>query len=182
MRIHRHRHKVRKSLAPDYRTNEEIDAPEVRLITEEGAEVVSIDKALKMASEADLDLIEISPKAVPPVCKIMDYGSFKYQKEKELKKQRAAQKEVDTKGIRLTLRIGAGDIDVRRKQALKFLEKGNKLRIELVLRGREKAYRDRATEIIQDFIKLLEQDYQIRMESSIKPAANGLQTTVARVN
>lgn len=182
MRIHRHRHKNKKSLVPNYKTNEKIEAPEVRLVTDDGAEVMATYKALEIAEEAGLDLIEISPKANPPVCKIMDYGSFKYQKEKEIKKQRAAQKEVDTKGIRLTLRIGSGDMEVRRKQACKFLDKGNKVKIELVLRGREKAYRDRAKTIVEDFIKLLEEDYQLRIESPIKQAGNGMSATIARVN
>lgn len=182
MRIHRHRHKARKNLVPDYKTNEDIEASEVRLITDSGADILPTHEALKLAEEKGLDLIEISPKAKPPVCKIMEYGSFKYQKEKEIKKQRAAQKEVGTKGIRLTLRIGSGDIEVRRKQALKFLDKGNKVRIELVLRGREKAYRDRAKEIIQDFIKLLEEDFQLRIESPIKQAGNGMHCIVNRVN
>lgn len=180
MRIHRHRNKNRKPLVPKFKSNEEIQADEVRLIYGDSAEVVSLSKALELAQEAGLDLIEISPKAVPPVCKIMDYGSFKYQKEKEAKKQRASQKEVETKGIRLTFRIGDNDKEVRRKQAVKFLEKGNKVRIEMVLRGREKAYKDMATEKVEAFVESLRADFNIRIEAPLKPGGRGMQMIIAK--
>lgn len=181
MRIHRHRNRKRQFDIPDFKVNEQIKAPEVRLIHEDGSnEVIKTVEAIKKANDDGFDLIEVSPKAEPPVCKIMDFGSFKYQKVKEAKKKRAASKEVEIKGIRLTLRIGTGDLEVRRKQAVKFLEKGNKVRIELILRGREKAYRDRAVDVINNFIESLKEDYEIRVESPAAPKGNRLQSVIAR--
>ena len=180
MRIHRHRNRAKKFEIPQFNINQKIKAPEVRVVHNDSAEVMSTKDAINLAKEEGLDLIEVSPKANPPVCKIMDYGSFKYQKEKEAKKQRAAQKEVEIKGVRLSVRIGDNDLEVRRKQAAKFLEKGQKVRIEMILRGREKAYRDRAQEITDQFIELLKQDYDIRVEAPMKNAGNRIHTLIAR--
>lgn len=181
MRIHRHRHYKPKFQIPQYKRNEKITAPEVRVVLPEGgAEVLKTADAIKLAQEHGLDLIEVSPKAEPPVCKIMDYGNFKYQKEKEAKKQRAASKEVEVKGIRLSFKIGANDLEVRRNQAKKFLDKGHKIRIEMMLRGREKAHGGRAKEIINDFIDSLKEDYDLRVETPVKHMHGKLHTIIAR--
>ncbi|MDP2631858.1 MAG: translation initiation factor IF-3 [Candidatus Uhrbacteria bacterium] len=182
MRIHRHRHSKPKFQIPAFKINRQIQVPEVRLIDAAGEMRgnVSTEEALKIAEDAGLDLIEVSPKANPPVCKVMDFGSFKYQKEKEAKKQRAASKEVEIKGIRLSFKIGVNDLEVRKKQALKFLEKGNKLRIELILRGREKAHFDRAREVMNGFVDSLRDDYDLKIESPVKKAGGRLHMIVAR--
>lgn len=181
MRIHRHRQRKPKFQIPQYRRNERITAPEVRVVSADGeTEVMPIEKALKAAQEQGLDLIEVSPKAQPPVCKIMDFSTFKYQKEKEAKKQRAQSKEVEVKGIRLSLRIGKNDLEVRKRQTKKFLEKGHKIRIEMILRGREKAHADRAREIINQFIESLKDDYDIRVETPVKKMHGKLHTIIAR--
>lgn len=138
-------------------------------------------EALKLAQEAGLDLIEVSPKANPPVCKILEFGSFKYQKEKEAKKQRAQSKATDTKGIRLSLKIGENDLKVRLKQAKKFLEKGSKIRIEMILRGREKAHADRGKELIEEFIETLREDFDLKVEQPVKKMHGRMNTIVARV-
>ncbi len=184
MRIHRHRHRKPKFDIPAFKINEKITAPEVRLLDADGKMhgIVKLKEALQIAEDQGLDLIEVSPKADPPVCKILDHGSFKYQKVKEAKKQRAKSKEVDIKGIRLSLRIGANDMDVRRKQATKFLEKGNKVRVELILRGREKAHRDRATEVMNDFVKLLKEDFELRVEQPVKQAGGRMHMIIARTS
>ncbi len=112
-------------------------------------------RAIQLARERDLDLVEVSPLTQPPVCKIMDYGAYQYQQEKKERKQKAKQKKIEIKGIRLGLNIGAHDLEIRKNQALKFLEKGNKVKVELILRGREKAFVERATMIIEEFVKTL---------------------------
>jgi translation initiation factor IF-3 len=112
-------------------------------------------RAMQMARERDLDLVEVSPIAHPPVCKIMDYGAYQYQQEKKERKQKAKQKKVEIKGIRLGLNIGAHDLEIRKNQALKFFEKGDKVKVELILRGRERAFVDRARTIMEDFAKSL---------------------------
>ncbi|MBU0614287.1 translation initiation factor IF-3 [Patescibacteria group bacterium] len=181
MRIHRHRHYKPKFLVPEFNSNEKIKAEEVRVIDPEGKNgVMKIADALARAQELGLDLVEVSPKANPPVCKIIDHGAFKYQKEKEIKKQRAQSKEVDIKGIRLTMKIGAGDLKIRENQALKFLEKGQKLRIELIMRGREKAYRERGENIINTFVDGLREHYEIRVESPVKSMGGRMHTIIAR--
>lgn len=125
----------------------------MRLIDENGQplDVVNTEEALRRAQEADLDLVEVSPLAQPPVCRIMNYGSYQYQQEKKERKQKAKQKKVDIKGIRISLKIGPHDLEMRKNQALKFLEKGDKVKVEMILRGRERAHRNRAREIIEQF-------------------------------
>jgi translation initiation factor IF-3 len=127
-----------------------------------------------------MDLIEVSTKAVPPVCKLMDFSAFKYQKEKEMRKQRAQSKEVDVKGIRLSLRIGAGDLEIRKNQAIKFLEQGDKIKIELILRGREKAYTSRAEDIVDAFLDAIRAETTIRVESPLSKMDGRMNVIVAK--
>ncbi|MFH1767352.1 MAG: translation initiation factor IF-3 [Patescibacteria group bacterium] len=182
MRIHRHRQRKPKFDIPQFKVNRSIKAPEVRVIGAQGEMhgVITIDEALSIAREAGLDLIEVSPKANPPVCKIMDFSNFKYQKEKEAKKQRAQSKEVETKGVRLSMRIGINDLNVRLNQANKFLEKGHKVRIEMIMRGREKEHFNRAREIVDGFIAQIQETYEVRVESPMKRAGNRVDTIIAR--
>lgn len=181
MRIHRHRQRKPKLKVQTYRTNKKIDAEEVRVVGDEGEiGIMPTEKALALAEEKELDLVEVSPKANPPVCKILDYGQFKYQKEKEARKQKAQSKEVDTKGIRLSVRIGDHDLAVRRKQACKFLDRGDKLKIELVLRGREKAHKNVAKDVVKNFIESLREDYDIRIESHPKYQGGRINAIIAR--
>jgi len=142
--------------------------------------IISTAEALRIAMERGFDLVEVSPKAEPPVAKILDHGQFKYQKEKEVRKQKVQSHEVDTKGIRLSVRIGDHDLDVRRQQAKKFLERGDKIRPEIVLRGREKSHADLAEEIIKDFVKSLEEYFPLRVEQPISKMNGRVTTTVAR--
>lgn len=182
MRIHRHRRRAPKLKIPQYRVNQRINAEEVRVIGAEGEPlgVLSIEEALKQAQAKEMDLVEVSPKANPPVCKILDYGQFKYQKEKEAKKRKAQSAEVELKGVRLSVRIGVGDLEVRKNQALKFLEKGDKVKVELPLRGREKAHRDVAKQVVADFVEKIKEVYPIRLEQEIKYQSGRLTTIIAR--
>ncbi len=167
---------------PHYQINEKIRAEEVRVIDDESTAlgIMKTSEAIKIAKEKELDLVEVSPKADPPVCKILDWGQFKYQKEKEVKKQRATSKEVDIKGIRLSPRIGQHDLEVRLGRATKFLERGDKVRIEIVMRGREKAHADVARDVVSDFIAKLREKYSIRIEQPISKQGGRLTTIVAR--
>lgn len=103
-----------------------------------------------------MDLVEVSPVSNPPVCKIIDYGKFLYQKDKSDRKNKAKAKRTEIKGIRLTLKMSEHDQDVRRNQAQKFLNNGDKVKIEMNLRGREQAYAQNARERIEGFIHSLE--------------------------
>lgn len=182
MRIHRHRQRKPKLKIQRFNTNERIKSEEVSVIDHEGKMlgVMKTEKAIALAREKELDLVEVSPKANPPVCKILDYGHFKYKQEKEARKQKAQSKEVDTKGIRLSVRIGEHDLNVRLKQAIKFLERGDKLKIELVLRGREKAHKDVAREVVKNFITRIQETYELRIESPVGYQGGRMTSIVAR--
>jgi translation initiation factor IF-3 len=140
-------------------SNRQIRVPEVFLIDENGETIgnISTAKALAMAEEAGLDLVEVNPKLSPPVAKIVDLGQLKYEVDKKEHKQKIMQKKIDTKGIRLSIRISQHDFDFRLAQAKKFLSKGDKLKIDLVLKGREKQHPEKAREVITDFVKKLEE-------------------------
>lgn len=117
--------------------------------------MIDTENALDQARQNGLDLVEVSPLANPPVCKLIDFGKFKYQQEKAEQKSKHKQKKVELKGLRLTLKMGEHDLEVRIKQASKFLAKGDKVRIEMRLRGREMAHQDLAREKIKKFIESL---------------------------
>ncbi len=108
--------------------------------------------ALQLAQERGFDLVEVAPQANPPVCKLLDYGAYQYRLEKQQRKQRAKLKQIEVKGIRLSLNIGRHDRDVRLNQAKKFLGEGDKVKIEMILRGRENAHQDLAREIMMKFV------------------------------
>ena len=124
-----------------YSVNEAIRDKEVRVIGADGAMlgVMSSIQAQRLANEAELDLVKISPNAIPPVCKIMDYSKFKYEQSKREKENRKNQTVVELKEIRLSMTIDVGDIAVKTKQCLKFLESGNKVKVSIRMKGRENA-------------------------------------------
>ena len=116
------------------------------------------ERAFQLAREQELDLVEVNPRANPPICKIIDWGSYLYQQEKAERKQKAKTKVSEIKGIRLSLKIGAHDLDMRREQSLKFFEQGDRVKLEMILRGRERARMDLARQIMMDFVKSLGDD------------------------
>lgn len=142
---------------PKYRLNQFITVPEVRVIDNEGVNVgvMLTPNAIALAQERGLDLIEVSPKAVPPVCRLDNYGSFKYREEKEKQKQKAKAKKIEIKGVRISLNIGQHDRDVRVGQAKEFFTEGHKVRVEMMLRGRERQHADLARQAVQDFVTQL---------------------------
>lgn len=149
-----------------FNANERIRAERVFLINEEGENIGVIEtyKALKMAQEVNLDLVEVNPKAEIPVAKILDLGQFKYEQDKKAHKQKALQKKVEMKNIRLSLRISKHDLDVRVEQAYKFLLKSNKTKIEMNLRGREKQHFGKAREVMMEFVTALRNKPDIIVE------------------
>ena len=139
--------------------NEQIRDREVRLIGENGEliGIMSAKEAYKLAQEAELDLVKIAPTAKPPVCKIIDYGKYKYElarKEKEAKKK---QKVIEIKEVRLSPNIEDNDLNTKVSAAKKFLEKGNKVKVTLRFRGREMAHMATSKHILDDFAKMLEE-------------------------
>ncbi len=137
--------------------NEQIRDREVRLIGEDGEQlgIMSAREAQKVAEEAGLDLVKIAPNAKPPVCKVIDYGKYRYElarKEKDAKKK---QKTVELKEIRLSPNIEANDLNTKMNAARKFLSKGNKVKITLRFRGREMTHMNSSKHILDDFAENL---------------------------
>lgn len=137
--------------------NEQIRDKEIRLIGEDGGQlgIMSSREAMKLAREADLDLVKIAPTARPPVCKIIDYGKYRYEmarKEKEAKKK---QKVIDVKEIRLSPNIEENDINTKANMARKFLTKGDKVKVALRFRGREMAHMQSSKHVLDDFAEKL---------------------------
>ncbi|WP_066460495.1 MULTISPECIES: translation initiation factor IF-3 [Anaerotruncus] len=137
----------------DLLINEEIRDKEVRLVGTEGEQlgIVSLAVAQNMAIEKNLDLVKIAPQAAPPVCKIMDYGKYKFEQAKREKEARKNQKVIEIKEIRLSLNIDTNDFNTKVNRAIKFLEGGDKVKAALRFRGREMAHPELGTNIMQRF-------------------------------
>lgn len=129
--------------------------------------ILNTQEALALAQERGFDLVEISPKENPPVAKFLDFGQFKYELEKKKKSQKSKAKKVELKGIRLSLRIGKGDLEFRKIQAQKFLEARNEVKIEMILKGREKAHLNLAKEIINNFIQSLNEKIALEINQPL---------------
>lgn len=142
-----------------FRINEHIKAREVRLIDNEAKMigVVSIEEALKMAQEADLDLVEVSPNVAPPVCKIANFGKMKYELQKKAADAKKKQKVVEVKEIKMTINIGKGDFDTKIRHTKEFIEKGNKVKVSIRMKGREITHQDLAEKMMQDILKQVEE-------------------------
>jgi len=139
-----------------YRINESIRAREVRLVGEEGMlGIKPMREALTMARERGLDLVEVSPNADPPVCRMMDYGKFLYEKSKRERKARKAQKTVEVKEIRLRPKTGEHDVEFKVRDAERFLKQGHKVKVRVRFRGREITYPEIARELLASFSERL---------------------------
>jgi translation initiation factor IF-3 len=137
--------------------NEQIREKEVRLIGEHGEQlgIMPVKDALKIAQEAELDLVNVAPTAKPPVCKIIDYGKFRYEMARQEKDARKKQKTVEVKEVRLSPNIDAHDMNTKVSAARKFIQKGNKVKITLRFRGREMSHMSTSRHILDDFAEKL---------------------------
>lgn len=135
--------------------NEQIRDKEIRLIGEDGEQlgIMSAKDALKMAKEAGLDLVKIAPTAKPPVCKIVDYGKYRYEQARREKEAKKKQKTTEVKEIQLSPNIDVNDLTTKANQARKFLEKGNKVKVALRFRGREMAHMATGKEVLDTFLE-----------------------------
>ena len=150
------------------RINEMIRVREVRLIDEEGNQlgIVPTPEALRMAKDKGLDLVEVSPNANPPVCKILDYGKYRFEQEKKLRDAKKNQKVLKLKEIRMQPKIGSGDLDTKAKHIQEFLDEGDKVKVTIRFRGRELAHTELGYEVLNEVLKRLTSAYNIE-----KPAA-----------
>ena len=140
-------------ISKENQINEEIRDKEVRVNSADGEQVgvMSAKEALSLAEKSNLDLVKIAPNAVPPVCKIMDYGKFKFEQAKREKEAKKKQKFMDIKEVRLSLNIDTGDFNTKVNHALRFLKDGDKVKVSIRFRGREMAHTDNGIVIMQRF-------------------------------
>jgi len=162
--------------------NRQIRAREVRVVDETGKQlgVVSLDKALQEAEERNLDLIQVTEKVEPPVCKIMDFGKYLYREKKKEKQTVKKQKGGELKGIRLRFNISQHDLETRARQTEKFLGQGNKVRVEMVLRGREKYLGNFAREKINKFLEILQEIVPYKVERELKREPRGFSMIISK--
>jgi translation initiation factor IF-3 len=139
--------------------NESIRDREVRLIDSNGEQIgiMSSKKALEIAAEKKLDLVKIAPKAKPPVCKIMDYGKYKYEQAKKEKEAKKKQKTITLKEVRLSLKIEDHDLNTKARNAIKFLENGDKVKVSLRFKGRELGHTELGVEVLNKFYSIVEE-------------------------
>ncbi|MDR2371337.1 MAG: translation initiation factor IF-3 [Treponema sp.] len=144
----------------DLRINEQIRVREIRLIRDEGEQgLMSAAEALAIAREQGLDLVEVAPQAVPPVCKIMDYGKFKFENEKKVRDSKKKQKLLKLKEIRMQPKIDEHDLDFKSKHVREFLGEGNKVKVTVRFRGRELAHTELGLDVLKDVLARIEGDY-----------------------
>ena len=153
--------------------NNQIRAREVRLIDETGKQlgVFPLEKALQSAQERNLDLIQVTDKVEPPVCKMGDYGKYLYSLQKKERKLRT--KAGELKGVRISFAISPHDLETKAKQAEKFLKKGYRVRVELILKGRQKALGDFAKGKMKQFFEILEKLIPLKIERELKRESRG---------
>lgn len=142
------------------RVNSQIRAKEVRVINDDGDQlgVMSIRDAMDRAEQEGLDLVEVSPQANPPVCKIVDWGKYNYRKTKQAQKNKKKQKSSEVKQMRFGLKIGDHDLETKMRKVSGFLDDGNKVKLSVFFRGREMAHKDLGGDLLEKAIDLLEQD------------------------
>ncbi len=164
----------------NYRINNDIKADEVRVIDENGENlgVKPLKEAVALAEERGFDLIEIAHEAKPPVAKIQNFDKFRYQKEKEERKRRQAQKNKEMKRVRITPRVAKNDLETKAKKVREFLEAGHRLEIGIFLRGREKANKDFAREKLNEFLEMIDVEFDVVQE--IKYSGRGFSTQITK--
>ncbi len=146
-------------IAKELLINEEIKHKEIRVVGNDGAQlgIMSLDEAMKIADDSNLDLVEIAPQATPPVCRIMDYGKYRFDQAKREKETRKNQKVVSVKEVRLTPSIDVGDFETKVKQTKKFIAAGDKVKVALRFRGRELAHTEIGAPLLDKFAKNFEE-------------------------
>ena len=156
--------------AKELRINEEIRVREVRLIDVEGKQlgVVPIEQAISLAHEAEADLVEIAPTAVPPVCKILDYGKYRFELEKKNRESKKKQKIIKMKEIRMQPKIEEHDLQFKSKHVKAFLDEGNKVKVTVRFRGRELAHTDRGRIVLDKVLGLLDDSFILEKEPAME--------------
>lgn len=157
---------TQKQTPPRVRINQHIKAPEVRLIGPDGQQVgiMSLKEALERAQEANLDLVEVAPQANPPVCRIMDYGKYKYQQSKKLQEAKRRQTTIQVKEIKVRPKIEEHDMGFKIRNIRRFLADRDKVKVTVIFRGRELAHQDRGYRLLQQMMEALADVGQVEQE------------------
>ncbi len=157
-------------ISKENQINEEIRDKEVRVISADGGQIgiMSAKEALALAEKSNLDLVKIAPGANPPVCKIMDYGKFRFEQAKREKEAKKNQKVMEIKEIRLSMNIDTGDFNTKVNHALKFLRDGNKVKVSIRFRGREMAHTDNGLVIMQRFAEACAENGQVEKAAKLE--------------
>lgn len=166
---------------PRPRLNQQIKANEVRLLDVDGTNVgvVPLSKALELAHDKGLDLVEVSGKATPPITRIADYGKYLYALEKKNKEDHKKQQHKDgTKNMRLRIGTHAHDLEMKAEAIDKFMQKGYKVQVEIQLRGREKAFADLARKKMEELLALLKSEYKV--EKAVEKSLRGFLITISK--
>ncbi len=152
------------------RINDRIRVPQIRLVDQDGnmIGVVSVGEGLRMAAEAGLDLVEVSPNASPPVCKILDYGKFKYEQQKKAHEAKKKQKVIHIKEVKLRPNIDKHDLEIKLKAVTKFLDAGDKVKITLRFRGREMAHQELGMKLLDKVREMLADKIKVEHEPSFE--------------
>ncbi len=156
-----------------FKINDQIKAKEIRLIDHEGTMVgvTTVAEGIRMAQEVNLDLVEVSPAANPPVCKIANFGKMKYEMQKKTADAKKKQKVVEVKEIKMTINIGKGDYDTKIRHTKDFIEKGNKVKVSIRMKGREITHRDLAEKMMADILR----DTETFAKPETNPRLEGMQ-------
>lgn len=156
-----------------------ISVSPIRLIGDDGSQIgiTETKDALEMAQDKGLDLVEISPNATPPVCKIIDWGKYQYQQSKKKQQDKGKQKKTDIKGVRIRPSTDENALNFKANQAKKFLTKGSKVKAEIILRGREKAFANQSREKLLEFIDKI--DFPYKIEQGARKQFNGFNIMIA---
>ncbi len=154
----------------NFELNESIRDREVRLVGDDGEQlgVVSIRQAMDLAAEKKMDLVKVAPNAKPPVCRIMDYGKFKYEQQKKIKEAKKKQKQITVKEIRLSLNIDQHDLETKAKRARKFLEDGDRVKIALRFRGRQLGNTKMGYGVIDKFVEMVSESGTIDKKAKME--------------
>jgi translation initiation factor IF-3 len=140
------------AISKDLRINQRIRAKEIRLISQDGEQlgIVALDQALAMGEEAGLDVVEVAPNARPPVCKLMDYGKYKYLQKQKAKEAKKNQSQIQLKEVKLRPKTDTHDRDVKKRHIIRFLQEGNKAKVTLIFRGREIHHKELGARILRE--------------------------------
>lgn len=157
-------------IATELLINEEIRDKEVRLVGDDGEQlgIMSSQEALKKAQEADLDLVKIAPNAVPPVCKLMDYGKYRFDQAKKEREMKKKQKIIEIKEMRLSATIDTHDLEVKAKNVIKFLKDGDKVKVSIRFKGRQMNYTEQGEEIMNEFYGLVADKANVEKKAQLE--------------